>query len=478
MHQPEALFIAQGPFVIVHQRPREIAAQVGARRDGRPARVQMRVDIGQPRRVIAGPVNQHVGIGHAVLGDVDRQPGGQVAQAQQEIVQTLWVDLPPHLRLGQRPFDPVQGGPGAGGRGDVGAGVIVQAQPIQRRGDGGEIILPALGQVGFQPCQNLGRIGAAQHALDEKAVVDGVIPRRRLPRRVAVIGGVGPFHVEHATQVGHAQIAHHPDCRAMRQQDMVHRPRGGANVAHARRVVAQEMRQPRHAPRLVDGGGRPDAVTDAVAQDARVVTEPPGDIAVAPAALVGQRLGQFPVIQRQRGLDPARQHPVDQPVVEVETLGVGCARPLGQDARPGRRKAVDVDIQLRQQVQIAFPAQVMLAGARAMFRAHHVAGGRGETVPMCGARSAQGMPLDLIGRGRGPEQEAVGKIGAGVGHDVSEGAGPVEVPSTTCASSKCWRGVWSGSLIRSMSMAPVRRPASRTELRVAVKIGTSPPLPR
>jgi hypothetical protein len=39
------------------------------------------------------------------------------------------------------------------------------------------------------------------------------------------------------------------------------------------------------------------------------VGEPAGDVAVAPAAEIGQRRGQLPVIERGEGLEPARQQP-------------------------------------------------------------------------------------------------------------------------------------------------------------------------
>src|SRR6056297_3994512 len=67
MHKAEALFVAERPFVIVHQRPDEIPPDRRTGCDGLPDRVEMAFEIGDAFGV--GPVGQ-IGIGHAVLGDV------------------------------------------------------------------------------------------------------------------------------------------------------------------------------------------------------------------------------------------------------------------------------------------------------------------------------------------------------------------------------------------------------------------------
>jgi hypothetical protein len=172
------------------------------------------------------------------------------------------------------------------------------------------------------------------------------------------------------------------------------------------------MRQPAHAPGLVDRRGRPDAVADAAHHHLGEVAEPARDVAVAPAAQIGERRGQFPVVERGGGLEPAREHPVHEPVVEVEPLRIGGAAPLGQDPRPGGGEAVDIEVRARQQVEIGLPAVVMVAGARAVLGPHDVAGRGREAVPVGRARAAEGVPLDLVARSRGPEEETFGEVAA------------------------------------------------------------------
>jgi hypothetical protein len=98
------------------------------------------------------------------------------------------------------------------------------------------------------------------------------------------------------------------------------------------------------APGLVDRRGGPDAVADAAHDRLGEVGEPAGDVAIAPAAEIGQRRRQLPVIERGRGFDAARKQAVDEPVVEIEPIRVRRAATLGQNTRPAGREAVDVEL--------------------------------------------------------------------------------------------------------------------------------------
>ena len=133
---------------------------------------------------------------------------------------------------------------------------------------------------------------------------------------------------------------------------MVHGARGGAQVAIARRVDAEDVAEERDAPRLVDGRGGVQPVAEVLADERRVVGEPAGDVAVHPAALVLQRARQVPVVERREGLQAALQHAVDQPVVEVEARLVDRAGALGDQARPGEREAVAVEAAVADQVEV------------------------------------------------------------------------------------------------------------------------------
>ena len=112
---------------------------------------------------------------------------------------------------------------------------------------------------------------------------------------------------------------------------------------------------------------------------------------------------------------------------------------------------------------------VVIAGKSAIFGAHDVAGGRGEGIPVRGASTTKAVPFDLVGGSCGPEQEIVGKVIAGeLHHQIRLGAGPVDWPMISSASSKRVCGGLPGLAIRSSTISAVWRPASRTEDLVAV----------
>jgi hypothetical protein len=173
-----------------------------------------------------------------------------------------------------------------------------------------------------------------------------------------------------------------------------------------------EMGEPGHAPRLVQRRRRRDAVADASHDDAGEVGEPGGHVAVAPAAEIGERRGQVPVVEGQVRLQAALEHGVDQPVIEAESLGVHLAAAGGHDTRPGNREPVGIEAAILQQVEILLIAVVVVAGDGAVGRADHVARRRGEAVPVRGAAAAERRPLHLVGGRRGAELELVGEVGA------------------------------------------------------------------
>ncbi len=153
----------------------------------------------------------------------------------------------------------------------------------------------------LQPFQGKVRIAALKGAPQKEPVIDGIITLSRQFRGVTVISRRRPFQIEHAAEVVHAETAHHLNGSAMRHHHVMHGPCGGTDVAQAGRVMAKEMGQPAHAPGFVDGGGGIHPVANPAHDDMRVVAKPLGDIAIAPAAHIRQRLRQFPMIERHAG---------------------------------------------------------------------------------------------------------------------------------------------------------------------------------
>ena len=165
------------------------------------------------------------------------------------------------------------------------------------------------------------------------------------------------------------------------------------------RVDAEEMAEPGDAPRLVDRGGGADAVAETRHDDLGVVGEPAGDVAVQPAAEVGERRRQLPVVERGVGLQPARQHarrPAGRrnrgpPGSPRRGPRAGCAP---RKSRSGRRRS-------RRRGSGRGPPASGGSGRRRRGPSSafdDVAGGGGEGVPVARARAAEARALDLVGR--------------------------------------------------------------------------------
>ena len=124
-------------------------------------------------------------------------------------------------------------------------------------------------------------------------------------------------------------------------------------------------------------------------------------ISIQPAALVLQGLRQIPVVERDIRLDPCRKQRIDQPVIPCKARRVDYSCALWEDARPGNREPVRLQMHLFQQCNILCPAMVAVAGDVP-----------GIAVPCFARHMAEGIPdgqppaillhcaLDLIGCGR------------------------------------------------------------------------------
>ena len=75
------------------------------------------------------------------------------------------------------------------------------------------------------------------------------------------------------------------------------------------------------------------AVTDFVSNNIGVIAKIQRRVAVGPAAFIGQRGWQFPMIKRLVWFQPAFQNRICQPVIKIQPFGVYCA-PVWHHPRP------------------------------------------------------------------------------------------------------------------------------------------------
>ena len=70
----------------------------------------------------------------------------------------------------------------------------------------------------------------------------------------------------------------------------------------------------------------PDPIAEPIDQDRRVVGEAGNDVPVRPSAGILERLRKVPVEEGEPRIDPPLEQPVDEPVVELQALGVRRVR--------------------------------------------------------------------------------------------------------------------------------------------------------
>ena len=153
------------------------------------------------------------------------------------------------------------------------------------------------------------------------------------------------------------------------------------------------------------------AVAQALGHVTRIVPERLRGVAGLPAAdTVLQRLRQIPVIQRRVGFDAVLQELIDQPVVEIEPLGIRRTAAFRKHPRPGDRKPVGLDAEIPDQADVFLVAMVMIVGAVGVAAILDLARRMRESVP---DRTAAAVLIDgafdLIGRRGGAPDKILRK---------------------------------------------------------------------
>ena len=419
MHQAEALLVAAGPLKVVHQAPVKEAAHIHTRLHGLVQRLQVGLHIGLAAGVAHAAVHHLVGFGIAVFRDVDGREGVVAVDALQQVREALGVVLPAHVGHAVPVGRGHRWGAGAG----PDAGVVIDAQKVQRLGN--DVEITGLNVVGLRQLRALG-VGLVEdrvHVPAHKAVVlalgAGLVGG-------AVGGGGGGRLVEHNAQRRfHAGRAHGLQRQPVREQQMVRHTQHGRHVFLAGGKHALVVAQGGGAPGFVVGGDAGHAVAQQAAHALGVVGKAVGGVAGFPALLqILQALGQVPVVQRGVGGNAALQQAVHQAFVKVQPLGVPGAVAQRLHAGPGDREAVAVHAQALDHVEIRLQAVVVVAGHIAGVAIHHLAGGFGEGVP--NGRTAAplgGRAFNLVGAGGHAPAEVGGERGQGEclgsGHRVS-----------------------------------------------------------
>jgi hypothetical protein len=196
--------------------------------------------------------------------------------------------------------------------------------------------------------------------------------------------------------------------------DAALREREPSPWASAGREDTGAVAHPGKGPGHVEGGPDGDAVAEMFGENARVVGEVAGEIAVRPAAAVFEGLGQVPVVEGAEGAESGFEDGVDEAAGVIESGGVGRAGAGGLDARPRDREAVRLQVKLLHDREVFAVAVVVVARDVAGGGAFDFARRVSESVPD-GLAFAVGVPgaFDLVGGGGHAPEEVVGESGGG-----------------------------------------------------------------
>jgi hypothetical protein len=172
---------------------------------------------------------------------------------------------------------------------------------------------------------------------------------------------------------------------------------------------------------FVQGDPVDDPVSEATADQIRVLAHPGGAVTGDPATLREEGRGHVPVEQGRPGRDPGFEKGIDQSVVEVEAFLVHPTRAFGQDPRPCDRESIGVKPQRPHDLDVVLEPVIVIAGHRTAVSVFDGAFTIAEVVPDASTASAfEGRTFDLIRGGGGTPEKAFRKHRHGSNSSIHE----------------------------------------------------------
>ena len=250
-----------------------------------------------------------------------------------------------------------------------------------------------------EPLKHVVRVAAEQQRVKEPAIDETVLTLRG--GDVGGRRGRGPAAREverDADARGRASGPKRSDGEAVGDQQVVGDLQRRWPVAQAGRLDSVGVGTERNAPWLVVRDPVRHDVAQSIGHRAGIAGEALGRVARRPAAAVLQRRRKVRVIQRDHRLDATLAESGCQSPVEVDALAVEPAAAVRLHARPGDREAVGLEPKRGHELEVLFPAVVVVTrdggGGAARDRARLAA----EAVPdRLAAPVLRGGALDLVG---------------------------------------------------------------------------------
>src|SRR5579883_3003125 len=159
-------------------------------------------------------------------------------------------------------------------------------------------------------------------------------------------------------------------------------------------------------PGLVMGNPHVNAVSQPPHHGFSIICEGVGRITGEPATAVLQCQGQIPMVERGNRADIPGEQVIDQAVIEIQAAFIDCPRSRRQDAGPGEREAIGVQIKLSHERNVFRHAVVVICCYLACLALIRCTGRRRKVIPDGGSSSIfMGRALYLVSRGSGTPEK-------------------------------------------------------------------------
>ena len=194
--------------------------------------------------------------------------------------------------------------------------VVVHAEHVDRRADQREVTVDdvLVDPERFEMGTHVGWVLATQDRVEEDPVLQTVHDPRQLDlARVVGMGGLERPQVQGDADLFGTARPQHLDGQPVGEQQVVDRGDGRPRLGATGSVDAGGVAEQRRTPRLVECRPRRHPIAERIEHGRGVLGEPVGGVAAGPAAIVLERLGQVPVVERHPGCDVVLEQRVDQP---------------------------------------------------------------------------------------------------------------------------------------------------------------------
>src|SRR6266571_5562133 len=146
----------------------------------------------------------------------------------------------------------------------------------------------------------------------------------------------------------------------MRKQDMMASNHGQLFIAHAGSMDTISIAEIGRTPGFVLSEPPVNAISQATRHYLGIICECISCISNEPSTTILQGHRQIPMIERSKGTNASSEQGIDQAVVKIQASFIDSTGALWQDARPGERETIGVQIEFSHERNIFFQMVIMI----------------------------------------------------------------------------------------------------------------------